>query len=466
MLPFLSPRAAILDTAAERCWSAADLETETHSRAERLSALGVGAGAKVAIAQDGTVSFFCDLLATWSLGASAACLDPSLTPGELRTVLDFLRPAIVADESGYGRGGADSAPGDSGTDWTVDAPALILFTSGTTASPKGVVLSYRALLARLSLNRLAIGDERLKRTLVTLPVHFGHGLIGNALTPLAAGGMVVLAERGVSMAANLGPLVDRHAITFMSSVPAFWRMALKLSRKPAGATLERVHVGSAPLPGALWLEITEWAACEVFNCYGMTETANWFGGASSSDGCRDNAVGRPWGGRAGVIGADGEIAPAGEGEIAVLTPCVMSGYLDRPDQTRAAFRGGWYRTGDFGSVDGEGAIVLTGRVKDEINRGGFKIQPAEIDRVVESHPGVSEACAFAIPDAISGEMVGIAVKLVSPAASNESELRAWCAARLRREATPERWFLVVDIPRNERGKVSRIQVRQAVTGIS
>jgi acyl-CoA synthetase (AMP-forming)/AMP-acid ligase II len=465
MLPFLGPNAAILDLKTERRISAAELEAETTSRADRLATLGAGAGTKVAIIGEGA-GFFCDLFAAWSLGAAAACLDAALTTKELENVLGFLGPTAVATGAGYSKGAAKGARAENGRHWSLEDPALILFTSGTTGTPKGVVLSYRAILTRLSLNRLAIGDQRLERALVTLPVHFGHGLIGNALTPLAAGGTIVLPERGVSLAANLARLVDQHAITFMSSVPAFWRLALKLAKRPEGRTLCRVHVGSAPLSGELWFRIADWAGCEVVNCYGMTETANWFGGASSYNGYADNAVGKPWGGRAGVVRPDGGIAEEGEGEIAVLSPSVMSGYLDRPDETRAAFRTGWYRTGDFGRLHNDGSIVLTGRVKDEINRAGFKIQPAEIDRVVESHPAVAEACAFGIPDEVSGELVGVAVKLVSEQAADEGVLRSWCATRLRREAAPECWFVVTDIPRNERGKVNRVKVRQAVTGIA
>jgi acyl-CoA synthetase (AMP-forming)/AMP-acid ligase II len=241
-------------------------------------------------------------------------------------------------------------------------------------------------------------------------------------------------------------------------------MALKLSPSPQGGKLRRVHVGSAPLSGELWARIVDWAGCEVVNCYGMTETANWFAGASSSGGCSDNAVGRAWGGRAGIVAADGRIAPVGEGEIAVLTPSLMSGYLDRPELTRGVLTEGWYLTGDVGRVDESGFIVLTGRVKDEINRAGFKVQPVEIDQVIEAHPDVAEACTFPIPDRASGEMVGIAVRLAPNRLVGESELRAWCARRLRHEMIPERWFFVAEIPRTPRGKLNRVEVRRAVTG--
>jgi acyl-CoA synthetase (AMP-forming)/AMP-acid ligase II len=219
-------------------------------------------------------------------------------------------------------------------------------------------------------------------------------------------------------------------------------------------------VGSAPLSAALWREIAEWTGGEVVNCYGITETANWIGGASSrSDGIEDGLVGRPWGGAYAIIGEDGGPCATGEGEILVRTPGVMSGYLNRPDLTDAVMVQGWYRTGDRGRLDADGALRLTGRLKDEINRAGFKIQPAEIDMLLETHPAIAEACAFGAVDPVGGESVAVAVRLRPGAAETALSLRAWCLERLRRDAAPERWFFVDDIPRTSRGKVSRDAVR-------
>jgi acyl-CoA synthetase (AMP-forming)/AMP-acid ligase II len=327
-----------------------------------------------------------------------------------------------------------------------------------------VVLSFQALLARLALNQSAIGRENLHCALVTLPTHFGHGLIGNALTPFAAGGTIILTSRGLGLAQNAGPIIDEHAVTFLSSVPAFWHLALRLSAPPGKGTLRRVHIGSAPLSAALWSGITEWTGCEVVNCYGITEAANWIGGASSRDHApADGLVGKPWGGTAGVRNADGPIQARGTGEIVIRTPSLMSGYLDRPDLTAATLRDGWFCTGDLGEIDADGNIRLSGRARDEINRAGFKIQPAEIDMVLESHPAVAEACVFGMPDPVSGEIVAAAVRLEPGTIEDAVTLRTWCLERLRRDATPERWFLVNDIPKSPRGKIRRNAVRDMLT---
>lgn len=153
---------------------------------------------------------------------------------------------------------------------------------------------------------------------------------------------------------------------------------------------------------------------------------------------------------------------SGVGEIAVQSPSLMTGYLHRPDLTAAVLIAGWYRTGDLGEIDADGNIRLTGRAKDEINRAGFKVQPAEIDMLLERHPSIAEACTFAIPDPVSGEIVAVAVRLAPGSSETEQSLRAWCLERLRREAAPERWFFVDDIPKTSRGKVSRDTVRNSL----
>lgn len=463
----------INDLAAGASLGGEGLSRAVAGRAEILARKGVARGATVAIGHGGSLNFFIDLFAVWACGATAACIDASLTPGERSNVSAFAKPILVlvsteAEAQGWtapslnlaDAPGSDAVIPSAGSH--LDDAAVILFTSGTTGAPKGVVLTFRALFARIALNHAHIGTAIRGRTLVTLPTHFGHGLIGNALTPFFAGGEIVIAPRGLGLAKDLGKLIDAERISFMSSVPTFWRMALKLSNPPTGGTLSRVHVGSAPLSSALWQDIATWTAADTVNCLGITETANWIGGASSRhDGISDGFVGRPWGGSVAVRADDGRVSAMGEGEIIVQTPSLMAGYLDRPDLTAAVLEDGWYRTGDQGVIDARG-VTVSGRIKDEINRAGFKIQPAEIDMLIEQHDAVAEACAFAIPDAVSGEIVGAAVRFKPGMTPDLDGVRAFCRERLRREATPERWFTVDEIPRTSRGKVSREAVRRAL----
>ena len=452
-------------------WDAASFTCEVNRRAALLSKMDVGRGSLVAILHSGSAHFFADLFAAWKVGATAACLDSTLTDSELRVITSFARPAVLlVDQATPSLDlsipmlDLNLAPPTASTvasNFHADDAALVLFTSGTTGHPKGVILTFRALLARISSNASVIGKTMLSRTLVTLPTHFGHGLIGNALTPLMNGGEIVLHGAGMSLASNLGQILEDHNIRFMSSVPALWRMAIRHSEPPKGTSLGRIHVGSAPLSTRLWSEIAAWSRAEVVNCYGLTETANWIAGASSDiEGIAEGLVGRSWGSSVAVMDDHGNVQSNGCGEIVVQSPALMSGYLNQPDLTAAVVKDGWFVTGDRGFVDDNGRIWLTGRIKDEINRAGLKVQPTEIDLLLERHPAVAEACTVSIADPISGEIIAAAVRLVPGVSATPECLRSWCRERLRPAAVPERWLVVDEIPRSIRGKVNRDAVRR------
>jgi acyl-CoA synthetase (AMP-forming)/AMP-acid ligase II len=165
-----------------------------------------------------------------------------------------------------------------------------------------------------------------------------------------------------------------------------------------------------------------------------------------------------WGGSAAVLDAEGNVHAQGEGELLVQSPSLMLGYFQLPEQTDAVLRNGWFHTGDIGLIDAKGTIRLTGRQKYEINRGGIKVHPEDIDLLLERHDSVGEACAFALPDEIEGEIVAVAVTSGDGSTINPRALRLWCAERLAREKIPSRWFVVDEIPKTDRGKVNRDNV--------
>ena len=260
-------------------------------------------------------------------------------------------------------------------------------------------------------------------------------------------------------------MLDENRIAFMSSVPSFWRLALRAAPPEAGK-LKRVHVGSAPLSAELWQAISDWAGTgDVYNMFGMTETANWIGGARLSEAAgRDGHVGRIWGGHYGVRDEAGRIHDHGRGEVLVSSPSIMLGYTGSASLTRAPFSGDWFRTGDIGELSEDGSLTLVGRMKTEINRGGIKILAEEIDMMLERHPDIEEACAFAIPDPAAGEAVGAALVLKHGASTDIAAIRQWCRGEVRAEGVPVKLVAVDAIPRNDRGKIVRSAVRDAVLG--
>ncbi|MEO0543144.1 MAG: fatty acid--CoA ligase family protein [Pseudomonadota bacterium] len=413
------------------------------------------------------------LFAHWTLGNCVVLVNPGLQPIEQQTVVEHTGASdwygdhdasivpFMADNDNH-----DGAVPSKPKPLDVDQPALVLMTSGTTGTPKGIVHSIRSLNARLALNNCFIDRGVSKNTLCILPLFFGHGLIGNCLTPLAAGNALhLLPSPSLAEIAQMGSLIDNHEITFMSSVPTFWKLVLRMQR-PKKRTLQRVHVGSAPLSIPNWKAVQDWTGCSsVFNMYGMTETANWIGGGSLAEaGQRDGFVGRIWGGVYAIRLENGEIAASGRGEVLVSSPSQMLGYLNAPEKTAEAMHGEWFRTGDIGELTAGGELTLVGRSKTEINRGGIKILAEEVDMMLERHDAVSEACAFGVPDEVLGEAVAVAVVFNEGQAVSKSELRSWCRTQVRAEAVPTQYIFTDAIPKNARGKIVRRDVMALLQG--
>jgi acyl-CoA synthetase (AMP-forming)/AMP-acid ligase II len=243
--------------------------------------------------------------------------------------------------------------------------------------------------------RQSVGLDGFERALCLLPTHFGHGLICNCLYPWLSGhDLYILPPFRPDLISDLGRVIDEHGITFMSSVPSVWRLALRIARPPRQGTLRRVFIGSAPLTAALWSGVQEWTGTAgVLNAYGITETGSWLAGTTVPEFTpEDGLVGVPWGGIIRVLrSADPGVVldPANEcargesGHVWVQTPALMRGYLDRDDLTEQVVSAGWFVTGDIGAIDDRGWLYLRGREREEINKGGMKVHPSDVDAVVE-----------------------------------------------------------------------------------
>lgn len=482
---FLDTRfGTLVEPLTGRSWSPADTSAHRARRMAVLAAVGVTRGDRVFLHHGNSLEFFADLLAVWSLGACAVPIDGRLTPFEIEKLAEAARPGasilgqsadpVVANRlEGLGvrvilAQGADTSPVRQVESPKVrlDDDALVLFTSGTTGNPKGVVHTHRSLRARWAGLRSALGSDSFARTLCLLPTHFGHGLICNALYPWLSGNdLYVLPPYRADLVTGLGALIDEHRITFMSSVPPVWRLALKLSSPPRLRTLQRVFCGSAPLSGALWESVRQWSGTkEVFNAYGITETGSWLAGTTIDFEPEDGLIGVPWGGVLRVLKSsdtsvppwDAEAcAPEEPGHVWVNTPALMKGYLDRDDLTERVVAGGWFVTGDIGMIDARGRLYLRGREREEINKGGAKLFPSDVDAVVERFDAVNDVCTFAYPDPLYGENVGMAVVLKSSDDATLLGLYDWMGQHLAPHQFPERWYLVGEIPRTSRGKINR-----------
>jgi acyl-CoA synthetase (AMP-forming)/AMP-acid ligase II len=336
-----------------------------------------------------------------------------------------------------------------------------------------VVHTHRSLRARWTGLRDHLPRGVFARTLCMLPTHFGHGLICNCLFPWLSGhDLYISPPFRPDLVVRVGAVLDEHAITFLSSVPPIWKLALKLAKPPQRGTLQRVHVGSAPLSAALWTDIRKWTRTpHVCNAYGITETGSWVAGLEKADvPAEDGLIGYGWGAVVKVLKTDATTEPldpdlecrTGEsGFVWLNTPALMKGYFRRDDLTAKAVVDGWFLTGDIGLLDEQGRLLLRGRERDEINKGGMKIYPADIDAVVERFAAASDVCAFALDDAIYGQSVGMAVVLNKTDDATIRGLYAWMKSHLAEHKLPSRWWMMDAIPRTSRGKINRDAVKAA-----
>jgi len=482
-----------------RSWKSQEAMAQIFQRVELYGNQGIRRSERVFLFNGNNLEFFADLLALWYVGACAVPIDGRLTPFEIENLVKTVRPRFAFIDSTLDRATmtALSVHGVSPLDIRahdrdgvrssknyaprgearLDDEALILFTSGSTGTPKGVVHTHRSLRARWMALRECLGVESYHRTLCLLPTHFGHGLICNSLFPwLSAQHLFIAPPFSTDLLMQLGRLIDEHEISFLSSVPSMWALALKTSKPPQANKLRRIHCGSAPLSAYLWRQIQDWAGIkEVYNAYGITETGSWVAGTTVGEfEPEDGLVGLPWGAvikilrsaeTAALFDNNAQCRADEIGYVWINTPALMQGYFNQRELTDQAVSSGWFLTGDMGLIDERGWLYLKGREREEINKGGTKIYPTDVDAVVEKFAYAQSVCTFAIADPLYGQNVAMAVVLKRQDAQAIQALHRWMKEHLADFKMPQRWYVVDSLPQNSRGKISRQSVQEMCAGL-
>jgi long-chain acyl-CoA synthetase len=435
-----------------------ELADRIDDSARRLAAAGVRPGERLAVAIPNRVEFVTTVLGGMAAGAIVAPLDVLLKPEERDAILADLRPTRLV-ESAAGGGLVERAMA-GGAPPAASPAALVLYTSGSTGRPKGALLSHRALaIANQTWAGPVIGLREGDVLLAALPLSHAFGINSALFAPLLTGNTVALVERFVPEA--VAALLDRLGVTVLPGVATMFRRLLDLPGF-AGARGLRLGVsGAAPCP---WDLAQEWRArtgVRIVRGYGMTELFRPL--SYSSDDPTDHAdcVGRPVPGvEIRVVDDAGSMVPVGEtGELLIRTPAAMDGYLDSPEETRAVFDDGWFRTGDLARVTNDGYVAIVGRQRERIKRGGYSVFPAEVEAVVLAHPAVAEAAAVGVPDDALGEEIAAFVTLRPGAATDADELIAWCRERLAVYKYPRRVVIVPELPKSATGKILRARLR-------
>jgi acyl-CoA synthetase (AMP-forming)/AMP-acid ligase II len=252
--------------------------------------------------------------------------------------------------------------------------------------------------------------------------------------------------------------------TWYSAVPTMHQAILaRAARNPGRGRVDGlrfIRSSSAALPPRVLGELETAFGVPVIEAYGMTEAAHQMASNPLPPGERKpGTVGRAAGPEVAIMDESGALLPPGRvGEIVIRGPNVFRGYEHRPEANAAGFTDGWFRTGDAGTIDQQGYVTITGRLKEIINRGGEKISPREIDEVLLEHEAVQQAVAFPVPHPALGETVGAAVVLREGMTVTERELLAFVAGRVAAFKVPAALRILDDLPRGATGKVRRIDM--------
>lgn len=425
----------------------------------------------------------------------AVPLDPRLSPAELNQRLDMLgldallvpqgtasaarqaaerrRLAIIeAAPVGNGQLGLDlvgqvSDSPASDTEADPGSPAFILQTSGTTAQPKLIPFSHSNMLAAAVRLQAWFGLTPSDRCLSVSPPCYSHGLKVTVFTPLLTGGSIAVPSNSAVVA--LDEWLDVLRPTWYSASPtlhtAILDKARSLGNVQAAHSLRFVVSGGAPLRQEVRDGLQRILSVPVLEHYGSSEAAQIAANQPPPGPNRPGTCGQPWPDTVAIVGENGHPLPVGErGEIWVRGPTVVSGYLDGPELDQAAFIEGWFRTGDIGSLDGDGFLSLHGRLGELINRGSEKIAPAEIESALLRHPAIAEAAAFAIPHPRLGEDVAAAVIPRPGAQTTPAELRLFLQRELASFKIPRRILTLDQLPKGATGKVQRRRLRDLLEG--
>lgn len=475
------------------------MQTRLGALAAGLAAQGVRPGERVAVFAGNSADFVVALFAIWRLGAIAVPIGIRQTAAELTYMLNHCGAAAVLFDSGLAPQlpAADAVPSvrlwaaiDDGTPLPEGAPpgtlalddlcrhpalteapqtdgqdvACIMYTSGTTGRPKGAMLSHLGFYHTARHYERRFGYRPDDRMLLVIPGTHISGLLATIMTMMLVGGCVIC--RRQFRAAEVLDVIEAEAISAAVMVPAMYNLLL-LEPDIAAHDLSRWRIGH--FGGAAMAEVTIQRLAQalpglrLYNGFGSTETTSAVtltGALTVNDAldsvgsilpCVDIRVMDPLG---------QEVPPGEPGELWIQGPGNAVGYWDNPEATRAGFVGGYWRSGDIGSVDDRGLVRVFDRIKDMINRGGYKVFCVELENVIQAFPGVVEVAAVPSPCPVLGERVHVFLHARDNV--NAELLRDHCRTHLADYKTPDFITQLPDpLPRNLNGKLSKAPLREA-----
>ncbi len=462
---------------ADRTFSYRELEEKTGVWQHYLSDQGIGKGDIVAFLGENRPEYLMLLFALARLGAVLLPLNFRLVEDELSYILKHSQAKGLLYSDSYTETAqalhqkidtlawcssieqpsevtSVDLPATSEVDVVASDPMVVMYTSGTTGRPKGCLQSHRALLATIGNYNNNFGLDNVRTHLVAVPLFHVGGLGSTMATLGAAGTCVFCPEIREDIVFSLIEKYQVESILF--TPPTVRQLATSPLRKEFDISSLKVMIGPSGMESAETLALVrENLGVKFFGIYGQTEAAGAI--ITSSDEelkLRSNSYGHEQLYYAARI-VDDQGKDVDEGELILRGPTLMSGYLHNEEATQAAFREGWYYTGDVFRRESDGSLTMKDRKKYLIKTGGENVYPSEIELPLREHPAIVDVCVLGVTDEHWGEKVVAFVQQEENQALSEEQLSDYLRTKVARYKVPKQWLMVSEIPRNHSGKVLR-----------
>ena len=479
----------------DKRFSYADLEGISNQFANLFASLGIAAGERVSLLLGNDPLTIAAYFGAFKSGVVASPLHDRLSALEIAYIIDHAGSELVITSEGFAEtlaeamSGLSKSPrvlcfGDPGSldclsvasleeqpatlaamaRLSGDESAVLLYTSGTTGRPKGVLLSRDAVLTGCLDTRERFGLKPTDRTLCVLPLSHTNALTGSTIPALMAGASIALCRR--FSASRFWSDCRKYGVNSASVSPTILTILLDTYSGESldGIDLDYVKVASAPTSVDLARRFeARFGRGLLVESYGLTETTACVAGNPVDGPRKFGSIGMALQTHElKIVDEKGDDARRGEaGELVIRSPTVMKGYFRDPAATAAVMRDGWLLSGDLATMDEDGYIFIVGRKKEIIVRGGENVAPLEVEQVIARHPAVLEAIAVGIPDRVLGEAIGACV--VRRGEVSESELIAFSAKQMASFKVPTRIVFIDTLPRNAIGKLIRTDLTRYFT---
>ena len=470
---------AIIDATNNKKASYKQLEDNSNKIANFLLGIGVKKGNKVAIHLPNSIEYLYLYFAILKTGAVALLLNTKLKKEELEYTikdsdasylftsynLDLKDVDIIKVKNDFFTNILKKNSHELNIGYKIDPDddALMIYTSGTTAKPKGVILTYKNMIIALDALTKRLGYKDECTSLCMRPLFYIAGMLVTAKFAIFNSGTVILYDK--FHRTLFWEAIEKYRINFVelstSMIPMLLNPPEDISKRDI-SSLKFIGVGGMPLSVEVAKRFEEAFKIPLFECYGLTECTclatytpidikkRKFGSAGTPLASNEIRVMDDYG---------NFLARNTEGEVVLRGPTIMKGYYNKPELNKEAFTNGWLRTGDIGYLDRDGYLYITGRRKELIKRGGENISPREIDEVLYKHPAIKEAAAVGVPDKFYGEEVKAFVALKKGKRASEKEIIDFCKKHIAEFKCPKSVEFIKELPKGPTGKILRRELK-------